>query len=212
MKNLRTTATTLFAVLMTGACSSASLQKEVSPRQNPTRTVASEDVSAKAETFCPSDIIKPFSGEWKGTGLLIPAQGSQAQSQSKDEFAVVDCQSFKVTVNYLNDSGAVVRTIDFIASMDPSGQPGLFDIIDGTMTEGSSRTNMSGYLRQIQDGTLLLMFSGALGGQPAYFTELMNLTAKGNEMVRTLQIFSGKRGGPFFAARVTTELRLQASQ
>jgi hypothetical protein len=164
---------------------------------------------ALAVADCPSDIIKPFTGQWKGQGLLIAAQGSQQQMVSHDEFTVLDCGRFEVTVNYLNDSGVTTRTVDFIASPDPSGTKGLFTI-DGAIKEGSALNKLTGLVRQIQDGTLLLTFNAALGGQPAYFTELMNLTSLpggGSQIVRTLQIFAGQRGGPYMASRVTTEIK-----
>jgi hypothetical protein len=166
---------------------------------------------ANADTLCPSNIIKPFSGQWKGQGLLIYAQGTQKQMANQDVFTVLDCQRFHVTVSYFNASGEVIRTVDFVASPDLSGQAGLFTL-DGTVTEGSAVNPMSGSIRQIQDGTLLLTISAALGGQPVYITELMNvitLPSGESQIVRTLQMFAGQRGGPYVASRVTTEVKIQ---
>lgn len=209
MKTSVLIASILCAALSPLSRSSTSVQ--ASQSKNQTRTVAGDDpVSAKTGTSCPSDIIKSFSGQWNGKGLKISADSTQQQTQTKDEFAAIDCQKFEIKVTYVNDSGTPVRTIDLIASSDPSGD-GKFFAIEGTMKEGSSVNKMTGAIRQIQDGTLLLSFSGALGGQLAYFTELMNLTtpATGDtQMVRTVQIFAGsKPGGPYIASRVTIETR-----
>lgn len=172
------------------------------------RTVATESVAlAQAGSSCPSDKILPFAGQWDGKGLLVPAQGNQQQTQTKDEFKVLDCQRFEIVVNYLNESGAIVRSVDLIASPDSTGEIGLFSI-EGTAKEGTSVNSMTGSFKSIQDGTLLGTFTAALGGKVAYFTELMNLTTSPTgetKIVRSVQIFSDKRGGPYVGTRVTIE-------
>src|SRR5690348_12192424 len=89
-----------------------------------------------AEVICPSDAVKPFVGTWEGQAMLIPVGGATQQFKNNDVFAVVDCQSFRITVTYLNSAGNVARIVDLKASPDQSGQPGLFTI-HGTITENS---------------------------------------------------------------------------
>jgi len=168
----------------------------------------------KAEATCPSDIIKPFVGQWQGKAFFVSADGSTQQPLgTKDEFAIVDCKSFKVTINYLDSAGKTVRTLNLKATSDKSKQVGLF-AVSGNITEASVVNTMNGSISSIQDGTLLGSFSGSAGGQPAYLNELMNvfkLPTGEIHLVRTVQMFSGKRGGPYIGSRVVNEVRIQPS-
>jgi hypothetical protein len=169
---------------------------------------------ASASPICPSDIIKPFVGQWRGNALLIPTEGNQQPTETKDEFAVVDCQSFEVTINYLDSAGNVGRVLLLKASPDKSGPAGLFTV-NGTITEGSAVSKMTGSFKSIQEGTLLGSFSGAIGGKPAYLNELMNLSTLPtgeSQLVRTIQMFSVKQGGPYLGTRVVKGRKVSASK
>ncbi len=175
-----------------------------------TGLVIASSQMANADAVCPSDIVKPFVGKWQGKALLVSAQDAQQQSGTRAEFVILDCQSFGATFNYLDGAGKVVRTVTFKAAIDPQ-EAGSFAILDGTVTDGSGVTEMTGSFRQIQEGTLLGTFFGSIGGKPAYMTELMNVTQPQggpSHLVRTVQMFDS-RGGNYLASRIVNDTQVQ---
>ncbi len=167
--------------------------------------------TAIAETTCPSDAAKPFVGKWQGSAILIPAQAAQQQMGSRARLEILDCQSFHIEVNYLDSAGNVARTVQFKASADPE-QEGLFTVMDGSVTDASGVNPQTGTFKLLQEGTLLGTFIGAIGGKPAYMTELLNVSASPNgerHLVRTVQMFAGRQGGEYLGTRVVNDTEVK---
>jgi hypothetical protein len=168
---------------------------------------------AKADSGCATDVIKPFIGKFQGQAVLLHADGTQDLSGTKASYIQLDCQSFQATFNYLDSNGNIVRTINLTAVADPQ-QAGSFAINNGTTSDSTGQTTLTGTFTQIQDGTLLGTFTGALKGKPVYMTELWNVTNSQNgirQLVRTVQMFAG-RGGSYIATRVDSEQSNPESQ
>jgi hypothetical protein len=159
---------------------------------------------------CPGDVVIPYEGQWQGQALLVPSQGpSQVQPGTRDEFKRINCNSFQVSIDYLDNTGKSVRQVIF--SAEATSQEAQLFKIEGTVTEGGNVSPMKGFMHIIESGTMLATFESAFTGKIAYFTELINISTKpegGQLLTRTIQMFAGQKGGPYIGSRIMKEERI----
>ena len=159
------------------------------------------------EAPCPTDLIRPFAGVWQGTSVLTSSNGNTLNSGTKDIFTIHGCGSFEISVNYLDSSGQVARSLHLNATAEPSGRSGYFTII-GVITEGQNISPMNGSIDGSHAGTLLGQFSGAIGGQHAYLSEVMTLE-NGDQLSRTIQMSADHLGGSDIGTRSVQDNKIQ---
>ena len=159
----------------------------------------------------PSDVIVPFLGNWQGSvDFVTPDRELQKKPGSQVSYEIVDSNSFKMHINYLDPkTGQVVRKIDLLAVADKTNADRFS--IDGMISEGTNLTPLKGTLRKIDEGTILNTFSGAQGGKPVYMKEMISLAtdANGNPFVaRTVQVFDPAKCNEYLGTRQMREEKI----
>jgi len=166
---------------------------------------------AQMDNSSPSDMIIPFLGNWQGNVDFVSPDGElKKMPGSQVSYEIVDSNSFKMKINYLDPAtGQVVRKIDLLAVADKTNADRFS--IDGMISEGTDSTPLKGTLRKIDEGTILNTFSAALGGKPAYFHEMISLAtdAKGKPLtVRAVQVFDAGKCREYLGTRLMREEKI----
>jgi hypothetical protein len=132
--------------------------------------------------------------------VLTLASGKVQKSGTRDTFILHGCKSFEVNVDYLDNSEHVARSLRFDAVAD-GAKEGPFNLSRGKIMEGANSSPIIGTIQRSLDGNLLRHFSGAVGGQQAYLSEVMSFSGS-NELTRTIQMSASHLGNNDISLRI----------
>jgi hypothetical protein len=144
-------------------------------------------------------LLKGFEGSFKGVLAAVNFQGESQPLESMTEtHTVTSCTSFDADIRYANPrTGKETREVKFSGKWDKA-QEGF--VLTGPILQG--------LLRVIRPGQFVVDFATQFAGAPTHCHEMITVTNNAQQVIRSVQCFTGGLDGSSLGVRTALASRI----